>query len=195
MTTVLTRDHNQVNAMLEQLETIPGRRKGGTTAQQAQRKSIVDMITVALSRHESAEQEYLWPAVRRELSDGRELAAQALAQEHDGKETLTALGRLAPDTDEFDQLVEQLVLVARRHVAFEDRVFLRLRDAMDESARFRLGRKLRLAEKVAPTRPHPHAPKRPATAVKLAGAAATPLDLLRDAVGDRPAKRKGRAAT
>lgn len=192
VTTVLGRDHNQVKAMLEQLETIPGRRKGGSVAHQAQRKSIVDMVTVALSRHESTEQEYLWPKVRRVLPHGDELARQALAQEQEGKDTLTALGRLAPDTAQFDELVEQLVLQARKHVAFEDTVFLRLTEAMSARSRTRLGRKIHFAEKLAPTRPHPHAPKRPAVAVKLAGAAAAPVDLLRDAVGHRPAKRKGR---
>jgi hypothetical protein len=72
-------------------------------------------------------------------------------------------------------------------------VFARLREAMPQSERDELGRKIRRAEKAAPTRPHPHAPEKPAAAVKAAGAAATPLDLLRDKTTGRPADRKGQA--
>ncbi|MHB1582625.1 MAG: hypothetical protein ACYCU7_03690 [Acidimicrobiales bacterium] len=48
------------------------------------------------------------------------------------------------------------------------------------------------ARRHAPTRPHPHAPKSPAVAVKAAGTAAA-MDKMRDAVGERPAERRGRA--
>ena len=194
VTTVLTRDHNQVKALLEQLSALPGHRKGGSATQMSRRKSIVDVITVALSKHESVEQEYLWPAVRDALKDGDQLAEAALGQEQEGKDTLTALGRLDPNTDEFDELVEQLVLQARKHVAFEDVVFLKLRETMPADDREQLGSKLRTAERVAPTRPHSHAPKQPAAAVKAAGAAAAALDKVRDAAGNRPAKRQGKGA-
>ncbi len=74
---VLTRDHNQVTNLLKQLSTIPGAKKGGSAARMSARKSIVDMITVALSAHVSAEERYFWPAVRETLDDGDDLAEQA----------------------------------------------------------------------------------------------------------------------
>jgi hemerythrin-like domain-containing protein len=191
--TVLGRDHSQVRMMLKQLEALPSYTTKGRPAQQSARKSIVDMMTVALSAHEAAEEEYFWPAVRKALPDGDALADGALAQEQEGKETLVALGKLEPDTEEFDSLVEQLILQLRKHVAYEETVFLQVKSAMSSDDLNELGKKLLRAEKVAPTRPHPHAPQRPGAAVKAAGAPAAALDKVRDAVGHRPADRKGKA--
>jgi hemerythrin-like domain-containing protein len=189
---VLARQHNQVRALQEQLEALPSHRTGGSADDMAARKSVVDLITVHLSRHETAEEEHLWPTVRTALPDGHELADQALDQEQEGKDTLTELGRLEPANDEFDELVEQLVLQLRKHVAFEERVFLRLTDALPQDEREKLGKKLLRASKHAPTRPHRHAPKEPGMAVRIAAPGAAALDKLRDAAGDRPANREGR---
>lgn len=185
---VLGSDHNQVNYLSEQLQAIPGVRQGGAAHHQQMRVSIVDMIRLHLSQHESAEEAYLWPAVRAGLPDGESLAAVALEQEQQGKDLLQALDGLAGDDDRFDELVEQLVAALRKHVAFEDKVFLQVKDHLPEEQRDELGKKIRLARDHGPTRPHPHAPP----GSKLAAAAAAPIDKLRDAVGDRPAKRHGK---
>lgn len=145
--TVLTRDHDRVTAMLQQLSAIPGHKKGGSDAQIQRRQSIVDLITVALSQHESVEEEFFWPAVRKHLPDGDELADTALRQEQEGKDTLTALGKTDPDSDAYDDLVEELVARARAHVAFEDRVLLTVTTTLEESEREKLGRKLAAAKK------------------------------------------------
>lgn len=155
---VLTRDHNQVKALQEQLEALPSHTTGGSAAQLSQRKSIVGMITVKLSQHEAIEEQHFWPAVREALPDGDRRADEAIKQEQQGKDTLTALGKLEPDTDEFDQLVDQLVLLLRRHVAYEEKLFLELKSAMSDQARRELGEDLLAAKKLAPTRPHPHTP-------------------------------------
>jgi len=189
---VLTRDHNQVKALQEQLEALPSHTTGGSTAQMSQRKSIVDMITVKLSEHEAVEEQYFWPAVREALPDGDRWADEAIEQEQQGKDTLTALGELEPDTDEFDELVDQLVLLLRKHVAYEEKLFLALKSAMPDEARRELGKELLAAKKLAPTRPHPHTPASPGV-LKTAGLAAAAVDKVRDAVGDRPAKRRGKS--
>jgi hypothetical protein len=194
VTTVLTRDHDRVTALLEQLSAIPGHKQGGSEAQIQRRESIVDMVTVELSKHEAVEQEHLWPAVRDVLPDGEARAEQAMHQEQEGKDTLAALGKADPDSDGFDELVELLVLLCRKHVAFEDQVFLALNDAMDDDQRQSLGAKLRRSKVMAPTRPHRHAPKSPGPAVMAAGAPAAVADKVRDVVGSRPAKRKGKAS-
>jgi hypothetical protein len=188
---VLTRDHNQVKALQEQLGTLPSHATGGSTAQMSRRKSIVDMITVKLSQHEAVEEEYFWPAVRKVMPDGDRWADEAIEQEQQGRNTLTALGKLEPDTDEFDELVEKLVLLLRKHVAYEETLFLQLKSVMPDDERRELGEKLLTAKKLAPTRPHPHTPAKPAV-LKTVGAAAAAVDKVRDTVGDRPAKRRGR---
>ncbi|MBO0816806.1 MAG: hemerythrin domain-containing protein [Actinobacteria bacterium] len=159
---VLTRDHNMVRALVKQLSAIPGHKAGGTPEDESQRKSIVDMITVRVSRHEAAEEDLLWPAVRKALPDGDKWADGALAQEQEGKETLTALAGLEPGSDEFDSLVERLNAQLRRHVAYETEVFRRLREAMPGADREELGKQVLRAEKRAPARPHAKAPQQPA---------------------------------
>jgi hemerythrin HHE cation binding domain-containing protein len=189
--TVLGRQHNQVDYLLKQLQALPSHTTGGSAEQMSARKSVVDMITVRLAGHETIEEEHFWPLVRKALPDGDQYADQALGQEQAGKDTLTELGRLDPATREFDELVEQLVAQLREHVAFEDMVFLKVREAVPREELDQLGEKLLSAMKTAPTRPHKHAPKRRGAAVKAAAPGAAALDKARDAAGDRPAKRKG----
>ncbi len=145
--TVLTRDHDQVVALFEQLKAIPGVTSGGQEVHLSRRESIVDMITIALSRHESAEEEHFWPAVRSALPDGDELAEQALGQEREGKDLLTELGRVPASHERFDELVEEVEKASRRHVAFEDRILLALHTAMSREDRDRLGERIRDAER------------------------------------------------
>jgi len=191
--TVLTRDHDQVLALFEQLKTIPGVSSGGSEVHLSRRESIADMIVVALSGHEAVEQEHFWPAVRSALPDGEERASAALEQERQGTDLLTRLGELTAGDEEFDQVAEELAKAARRHVAFEDQVLLALHEVMSPEDREALGRRLQRAERQAPTRPHSQAPKHPAVAVRATGAAAAALDHTRDRIGDRPAKRRGKA--
>lgn len=189
--TVLTRQHDAVTSLVKQLDTIPGRSKGGTPAQASERESIVDMISAMLAAHETAEEEHLWPRVREVLPDGDELADTGTQQEQKATETLLGLQRGDPQSKEYDDLVEELMSGLHRHVAFEDRVFLRLRDALDEDERARIGERILAAQRAAPTRPHPRAPRKPGRAVEAAATAAAPLDEARDATG-RPADREGR---
>lgn len=184
--------HNQVKYLQEQLETVPGVTKGGDEAKQQQRVSIVDMIRVRLSKHETAEEEHFWPAVRERLEDGDALADQALEQEQEGKDLLQALMGVPGDAKRFDELVEQLVSALRKHVAHEDKVLLQFKESVPDEVRSEIGRRFRRAFEHAPTRPHPHAPNEGAV-LKGAAAMAAPLDHLRDALGDRPAKREGHA--
>jgi hypothetical protein len=190
-TTVLGRQHNQVRYLLKQLQALPSHTTGGSPEHISERKSIVEMVTVRLSEHETIVEEYFWPAVRAALPDGDQLADTALEQEQEGKDSLTELGRKDPDSRDFDEHVEQFVLQVRKHVAFEERVFLRLREAMSPGGLDDLGQKLLSAKKTAPTRPHRRAPKKPGAAVKAAAAGAA-VDQARDAAGDRPAKRRGK---
>lgn len=191
---ILGWEHNQVKFLQEQLQAIPGVRAGGSVAQQRQRRSIVDMIDVRLSAHETAEEGHLWPAVRSWLDGGDRLADEALSQEQRGKDLLQEMGGLDGTEDRFDELVEQLVLALRRHVAFEDAVFLALSEGVGEDQRAELGRSIREAEAHAPTRPHPHAPDE-GRAARAAAKAAAPLDHARDALGGRPAETKGKKDT
>jgi hypothetical protein len=145
--TVLGRQHSQVRHLMKELQALPSHTTGGSAEQMSARKSIVDMITVRLSEHETIEEEHFWPSVRKSLPDGGRCADQALEEEQEGKDTLTELGRLDPDSREFDERVERLVAEVRKHVAFEEQVFLKMRAAVPPEDLEHLGAKLLAAMK------------------------------------------------
>jgi hemerythrin-like domain-containing protein len=149
--TVLVRQHNQVQYLLKQLQALPSHTTGGSREHISARKSVVDMITARLAAHETIEEEHFWPAVRKALPDGDQLADTALHQEQEGKDTLAELGRLEADSRDFDEHVEQFVLQVRKHVAFEEQVFLKVREAVPAEDLGRLGKKLLSAMKTAPS--------------------------------------------
>jgi hemerythrin-like domain-containing protein len=148
---LLTRDHNQIRFLVKQLSALPGHKKGGSAADIARRQSIVEVLTVRLSRHESAEEELLWPTVRSALADGDKWADGGLGQEQEGKETLAELANLDPNSDQFDEHVVQLIAQLRKHVAYEEQVFLQLRSAVAVEEMQQLGKRLLQTE--APAQP------------------------------------------
>lgn len=157
---VLGRQHGQVRYLLRELQALPGDTAGGSAEQVSARKSIVDMITVRLSEHQVIEQKHFWPLVRKTLPDGGQYARQALQQEQAVKEALAALGQADPGSRDFNERVEQLVTQFRRHIAFEDLVFLKVREAVPQADRERLGKKLLSGAGTAPSRPRKRAQKR-----------------------------------
>jgi hypothetical protein len=182
-----------VTNLLQQLAAIPGAKKGGSPARMSARKSIVDMITVDLAGHVTAEQRHFWPTVSRAFDDGKALADKALEMSGHGNDILTALGKLDGTEEEFDELVEQLSASSRKHVAFQEPIFLRLREELASDDLDRLADDLVGARDHGPTRPHPHAPEKP-PGVGLAAVAGGLLDRARDALGERPADREGKPA-
>jgi len=149
--TVLGRDHNQVNVLQKELAALPGHRQGGSSAQMDTRKLIVDMITELVTRHVAAEERHLWPVVRRVLPDGDALADGMRVKDEEGHQTLEALRRLGPDTDEFDELVERLIAQLRQHAAYQAPVFLRLKEAVSADDLTTLGEQLRATKRAQET--------------------------------------------
>jgi Hemerythrin HHE cation binding domain len=143
---VLTRDHNRATALLKKLAAIPGVSHGGSPEQLSARRSIVDLLVTELSRHAAAEQRCLWPTVREVLPDGDQRAETGLEQERRGEELLSALTGLDPSDQDFDDLVEQLSEASRKHVAFQARVFLALRESMSREDLRSLGTGLTATE-------------------------------------------------
>ena len=150
--TVLGRQHSQVRWLLKELQALPSHTTGGSPEHLSERKSIVGMIMVRLSEHEAIEEEHFWPAVRKQLPDGDHYADTARKQEQEGQDSLAELGGLDPGSRELDEHVEQFVTQVRKHVAFEEQVFLKLREAMSQRALDRLGRKLLTAQQQAAQR-------------------------------------------
>ncbi|SDY98956.1 Hemerythrin HHE cation binding domain-containing protein [Micromonospora pattaloongensis] len=151
---LLAEQHRQLTLLCERL-TDPG-------VDQQLRRETADVLTATLARHLSGEEQYLFPAVRAALPDGRELADAEIAEDRALLRTLRDLQRTAPPDPEFDRLAETLAGRLRRHVeAAATRLLPRLRASATREELVRLGNRVEIAEEAAPTRPHPDAPATP----------------------------------
>jgi hypothetical protein len=125
---------------------------------------VGDVLTATLSRHLSAEEQYLYPVVRAVVPGGTALA--------DAESTALRTGaRAVPEhVDRCERLI-----------------FPPLRAALDETARIRLGNRAVIAGEAAPTRPHPWTPRTPPWN-KLVDPLVGVLDKVRDALTGRPTR-------
>jgi hypothetical protein len=166
---VLVTDHRRVETLFAELET--GADDPGY------RRDVVEVVVAELMGHASAEELYLYPAVRELLPDGDRLADHELHQHADIERMMAAL-------DPAD--VTALVAAVRTHIAEQERDLLpRLRQTCPPDRLEDLGNRAEAAKRIAPTRPHPNAPNRPPFN-KLTAPGTGLVDRVRDAVTNRP---------
>ncbi|MFG3706334.1 hemerythrin domain-containing protein [Micromonospora sp. NPDC047670] len=164
---IVDAEHRQLTALL--------RRLAGADPEPAPERGF-EVLTAALSRHLSAEEQYLLPAVRVALPDAAGRVDRVLADDAD---LLTALRGLADDgLAEVDARV-------RRHVEEVGALVAALREVASAEELIRLGNRLEIAEEAAPTRPHPGTPVTPPWN-RVVEPAVGVVDKVRDAVTGRP---------
>jgi len=153
-----------------------------STMDEAALGSLTSALVAGLTRHLSAEEQYLFPTVAAVLPDGSRLAESEVVAD---QAMLHALRRLeegpATDLRGLEEVDPALHLHVRR---CEETLFPRLREALSEADLIRLGNRVVIAEEAAPTRPHPGTPTTPPWN-KVVDPAIAVLDKLRDAVGRR----------
>ncbi|PRX99675.1 hemerythrin domain-containing protein [Allonocardiopsis opalescens] len=174
---VIISDHREVEAVFAQLEA------PGTPPEH--RKRLADHVIAELVRHSVAEEQYMYPAARRALPDGDEIADHEIEEHAEAERVMKDLEGLEPTDPRFDEALRTLIDDIRHHVEEEETDLLpRLREACSAEELRSLGRKVEEAKKRAPTRPHPSAPdKPPANMVLDAGAGL--IDRMRDALTGR----------
>jgi hemerythrin-like domain-containing protein len=141
-------------------------------------RNVLDVLVATLSRHLSAEEQYLYPAVRIAVPNGAELADRELAEDNG---LLKLLQRLRKD----DSLKAEVIDAVRRHVAADDEELLpMLTRLVPIEDLIRVGNRIELAEEAAPTRPHPATPSTPPWN-KIVDPAVAVVDKVRDVVTRR----------
>jgi hemerythrin superfamily protein len=153
---VLTHDHREVEEMFDRFGRIP-------VADTRARRELADQVIIELVRHAVAEEQYLYPAVRRYLPGGDGIAAKEIADHAAAERTMKELERIDTGDPWFDDVFGRLMREIREHVAAEEsRLFPQLTASCDEETRTDLGAKVERAKRTAPARPHPSAPETPA---------------------------------
>lgn len=151
---ILLQDHDEVKAMLARLEYGPKAGTGASATELEARRHLAEDVIIEESRHEAAEQQYFWPAVRELGPEGDRVADEAMGQEHGAEQALYRLSKLNADDAEFDELLTGFISDARAHIAFEEGhawPLMRATLAADEAEE--LGAKIAQAKRAAPTRP------------------------------------------
>jgi len=170
--------------MLEVLDGAPS----GSGAQDSGLETMVTNLIIAESQHEAIEEQFFWPAVRKNLENGDELTDEAIAQEQAGKKLLQRLEDGKPGEADYHDALQEFVKLGREHILYEQEVVWPVFEAaVGRDEREKIGQQLEVAKKVAPTRPHPDTPPN-SMVQKTMGTGAAIMDHARDMVTGRDEK-------
>jgi hypothetical protein len=182
-----TTGRNVVDVIAEQHRELMGlcARLTDEDVEAARRRKIADVVVASLSRHLSAEEQYLYPAVRAVVPGGELLADRELAEDHELLVTLKRFDATRRDERAFAALTTEIAAAVRRHVEADAEELLPVLLAMAPIEDLvRVGNRLETAAEAAPTRPHPSTPARPPWN-KVVDPAVAVVDKIRDVAGRR----------
>jgi hypothetical protein len=177
MVDILVDDHHRISALCDRLRA--------AVPDVAAARPLADVLVAMLSRHLSAERQYLRPTVRGLPRDGADLAYQEADEDAAMLRTLKRLHTTAVDDPAYAGVVDMITRQVHRHSSRASReVFPRLRETCTTNELVRLGNRVEIAHEAAPTRPHPATPLTP-PANKVLDPAIGVLDKVRDALTRR----------
>ncbi len=128
--------------------------------QSAGREETFQRLVRLLAVHETAEEEVVYPALRSTGSYGERVAEARKSEEAEAKQALSDLEKLGVDGEGFDDQLHAFRIAVLDHASREEsEVFPHLRKSLDAEKLRAMRSALELAEKTAPTHPHPHGPE------------------------------------
>jgi hemerythrin superfamily protein len=171
----LKQQHKEVKALISTVTSTSG---------EARAKAFYELRRL-LAVHETAEEEVVHPAARRELPDGAAIVEARLREENEAKTALAELEKLDVDSTEFSTKFSTLAKDVIAHAEAEEREeFARLGAQMEPQRLERMRKAVEIAEAVAPTRPHAGVESQAANL--FVGPFAAMVDRVRDAVSGKP---------
>ena len=169
---LLLADHQQAKRLLESFDTRPA----------SERAEAFCEIVYDLVRHEVAEEEVVYPALRRYADGGDDVADMRIKEQSAAEELLAKMEKAGVESAEFPAMFAKLRTEVLAHAEAEEHsVFPELSANIGTDELRTLGKRYEMAKKVAPTHPHPHAPDTPPGNIVL-GPVAAVFDRVRDAV-------------
>ncbi|ABW13388.1 Hemerythrin HHE cation binding domain protein [Parafrankia sp. EAN1pec] len=174
---VLLRQHAHVRDLFADIQSTTGEHK----------KQAFDELRALLAVHETAEEMVLRPVT---AEADRTVAEARNREEDEATQVLRVLEKMDVNSSEFDRRLAEFEKAVSDHAEHEEsEEFPRIRAARTEDQLEHMGRRLRTAEKIAPTHPHPSTAGSPAAQWTI-GPVASIIDRVRDAV--RPSHRPPR---
>ncbi|MFD5318502.1 hemerythrin domain-containing protein [Streptomyces sp. NPDC127098] len=149
-------------------------------AQGEVKQQAFDELRALLAVHETAEEMVIRP-VAKDTAGKAEVEARN-EEEHEANEVLMSLERMDVTSADFEREFADFERAVVAHAEKEENEeFPTIRAGRSEEQLQRMGRMLRAAEKVAPTRPHPSAAGKPMRQFAV-GPFASLVDRTRDAI-------------
>jgi len=167
---VLLEQHAQIRDLFAQVKSATGEEK----------KKSFDALRALLAVHETAEELVLRPVT--EKVAGESVAAARNQEEKEANKVLAELEKMSVDDPAFAAQLASFEQSVDEHAeAEENEEFAKVLAECDEQDRQKMGSKIKAAEAMAPTHPHPSvAGNRPAQ--MLTGPFAGMVDRVRDAI-------------
>jgi hemerythrin superfamily protein len=173
---LLEQDHREVELMFAEFER-------ATDPQD--RRAIADKIIIELVKHSEAEEQAVYPAMRKALPNGDELVEHEISEHSEAEQIMKQLDGMDPSNPEFGVLMAQLIEAIRHHVQEEEgEAFPKFRQAVDKEQLDKLAGIVEGLKRIVPTHPHPMAPDHPPFNALL-GPGAGLLDRVRDMLTGR----------
>ena len=169
---LLLADHEEAKSQLARFDDLPVEN----------REEPFWELVATLVKHEVAEEEVLYPAVRKYVEGGDDLAGERIAEQSAAESLLVQMERELRTAVTFMQSFSNLRDAVLEHAEAEEQtVFPQLAQTLDREKLVELGKRYQKAKASAPTHPHPHAPDAP-PGDEAVGAVAALVDKVRDAV-------------
>lgn len=138
-------------------------------------------LRAMLAVHETAEEMVVHPRVRRKVGGGEQIVEDRLAEEHDAKVLLRDIENLPRDSADFSKALIHLQAAVLKHAEAEEELeFTALEAELSKDELGKLAEAVEIAERIAPTHPHPGVES--GAANFAAGPFASVLDRARDAL-------------
>lgn len=167
----LVSQHEQIKALFAETLSAAGKER---------EQAFVELRRL-LAVHETAEEEIVHPRAKRKVAAGPAVVDERLHEEHEAKMVLQELEKLDVDSDAFTRKLTKLRDAVLDHAEHEERdEFVKLGEQLSGDELDRMGRAAKLAEAIAPTRPHAGVESQVANLV--AGPFAAMLDRALDAI-------------
>lgn len=171
VTEFLVNQHEQIKSLFAKTLSSSGK----------QREDAFVALRRMLAVHETAEELVVHPRAKRKITNGADVVAARLKEEHEAKTVLTELEKLDVDSEEFTSKLTKLRDAVIDHAEHEEQEeFAKLSEELSSDELEKMGRAAKLAEAIAPTRPHAGVESQVANL--MAGPFAGMLDRTRDAI-------------
>jgi hemerythrin superfamily protein len=173
---LLEHDHREVEQMFAEFEQATSKEE---------KEALRDKIIIELVRHSEAEEQAVYPVVRKVIDNGDQIVEHEIDEHSKAERVMKELDRMSADDPQFGVLMQQLMADIKEHVQEEENdVFPQFRTRVDPAELQKLGDTVQKLKKIVPTHPHPMAPDHPPFNALLAPGAGL-VDRLRDMLTGR----------